>query len=686
MPIVKMPDGALVNMPDNPSPELLEAVRAKVSALSSQPSSEVPANPAPTMMDKLKKTGKEALRVADYSIRSGVFGLPQLGRDLGNYLSTSEYTPDILKQSVPGVSALNKSLDYIMKPERPETEVGKKIGDVGASVVGAITGPGNLAHNAKVGLGAGLGAETAVQALGDNPVSRIIGALLGGGVTGLATAERNNRPALAREVLADVEPDDLANAMATQAKFKAEGLPMNLSQAMDKPSNIDTYVNTLANLEQGKNTVKTLRAQPGIVQKAMEQQLINLPGTQRAPHIMANNAQDAATAVFKNLNEEKKNIWQGIFAKVNPSAMQEIPEDVMMKAVQTLRTEAKRYSPKDGKFKLLQELQDRLFDGEKFITNPEQLYQTLRDFKSTLKRENLASRNLSTESGKYVASLIGDMRKGLDPVMKAYNQADAASSSFSQTVIDPMKKSVIGRIAGKKGALQDTEASLTPMEQLFKNGTTPGSPSEILKVESEFRKVGQQSAYQDAVKTYLAKNVSKALESTDDRITPNLAGNLRKVFGAPQQLDQTSKGTRDMMIGLARSKGIKDEEAYAKGFQNLMTYISKVSRRPGTVSGTSTSNILDKAENSIFGRLGQFSLLTPIRQPALRWATFLKDDSLKTIDHLLNSPEGVSTLVILGKQPNMNKTAQTALASFFAANANIMANNPSGIQPSNPNE
>lgn len=679
-----MPDGTLVNMPDQLSPDQaaklrqLHADSAPVAAPEVAPSAVMSSQAEePSMMSKATDIGKEALRVADYGIRSGVFGLPQLAREASNaiagHLNKSSLVPEVMKKPIPGMKEINQGLDYIMKPNKPQTAAGKKVGDVLASTVGAMTGPGSMLKNATIGTGAGLGAEAAVAGFGDNPVSRIVGALLGGGATGLIAAEKTNRNALAREVLDDVEPEDLLKAQQTQKEFAAKGLPMNLSQAMDKPSNIDTYVNTLANLPQGKETVKTLRAQPGLIAQQLEDQLLNLPGTQRAPHVMANNAQDAATQVFKNLNAERSDIWQKVFDKNVIKDFDEIPESVMLNATQTIRSLAKEYPSNTSEFKLLTELQGRLFDGENFITDPAMLYKGLKSFKDDLKLENLANKGVSTTAAKYTRKVIANMMQGLDPVMKPYNRADEAYSEFTKSVIDPMKKGVIGRIAQKKGALADTEASLAPLTSVLRKGTVPGAPSEILKVEKEFRLANKAEVFQDAVKTQMAEDISKALKSTDDRINPDLASAVREAFGAPQQLDAVSKGTQDKLVGLARSKGIKDEQAYAKGFTNLMQYISKAARRPGSVSGTSAAGISEKAEAGITRSLGQVSILTPIRQPALKWAAYLKDDSLKTMDHLLNSPEGVSTLIILGKQPKMNHTAQTALSTFFAANANVMA-------------
>ena len=87
------------------------------------------------------------------------------------------------------------------------------------------------------------------------------------------------------------------------------------------------------------------------------------------------------------------------------------------------------------------------------------------------------------------------------------------------------------------------------------------------------------------------------------------------------------------------------------------------------------------ASEGVFKRLGQVSVMTPIRQPALKWASFLEADALSTMDKLLTTPEGVATLVKLGKQPPYSHAAVSTMATFLGTNAATQGGetNPPGI-------
>ena len=248
--------------------------------------------------------------------------------------------------------------------------------------------------------------------------------------------------------------------------------------------------------------------------------------------------------------------------------------------------------------------------------------------------------------------------------------ADEVYAGYKQGVIDPMKKSVIGRFATKQGALPDREAALTQLNRLFKEGTTPGTPSDILKVADEFNKLGRGQDFVDAVKSHFAEQISQAGRRETNRINEDLPKNLTKLFGSPSDSNPITQGTKEQLIGVARVMNIPDEQHYAEGFRRLMDIVSRTANRPASVSGTSSQAINELAESGKLRRFGQFSIMTPLRQPILAWYTMLRSDALKTIDRLITDPDQVADLVLLGKQPEMNPTAQKAITAILTAGIN----------------
>jgi hypothetical protein len=86
-----------------------------------------------------------------------------------------------------------------------------------------------------------------------------------------------------------------------------------------------------------------------------------------------------------------------------------------------------------------------------------------------------------------------------------------------------------------------------------------------------------------------------------------------------------------------------------------------------------------EAESSLLGSVGQVSVVTPFRQPILKYVDWLRSDAYTAMDKLLTSPEGVDMLLKLSKQPPMSPGAQKAIAAFIGTETAV--ENSPGINP-----
>jgi hypothetical protein len=684
MPIVKMPDGQLVDMPDNPSPELLQRFRDHYATMN-QPKVEQPAIEATQPVtnqnsDRLiaahNRAFPEMVNAADTGLRKGILGLANLGWQTGKKLGENlkPYLPQVPEG--PFKDAVVKARDTVhnyLNPEDPKTNTGKVMANLIASTSGGMIAPGNMGNNAAMGLSGGIGAETAAHIFGDNPVTRVLGSIAGSGIHGLATKEYLNRPTLAREMLSDVNNDDLATAIKNQKADFDRGIPTTLSQAMPTASNIDTYTDALANSSQGVNVAKILRDQPYRVSRAVEDELATLPGQQVGAHTMANRVQEAATDVIKNANNKASQTWVDTFNEAAKTAGKEVPTDTIKSVVKDILDKRSNYAQKDSEYKVLTQLANRFAEHNpttkkpEFITDAAKLHRTLKDFKSTLTQENLANKGLSTSVDKFIGGVVNEVKAKLGESLEPYAKANTAYAKAKESV-NELKASEIGRLAGRRGAIPGVEASMAPIHNLFKAGTTPGAPSEILHAADKFIEVSRGKDFVDAAKSYLADNISKAGASNNSRINDNIAENLTKVFGVPERLDARSQGTKDILEGMFKANGETQYKQAAEGFRRLMTTVARAARRPDTVAGTNKASIENLAEKSIGKNIGQVSIITPLRQPMLAYARYLKSDALTAMDKMLTDPDQVANLILLGKQPTMNQNAQKAMMAVISAN------------------
>lgn len=662
MPVVKMPDGTLVDMPDNPTPEQRAALQAILSK----------AQQAPVAATKEEPSDLgETARVIGKSIYGGLTSVPRLVMQAGDWLEERMPTPEWTKVPIPAYKEISAADQAIREAVEPKTKAGKVIGNIGEATVGAVASPGGLVapvRSALIGASSGAGSEAAAATLGDNAVTRVAGGLAGGLTGGLLIAAKTNRKTLAREALADARPEDIAVAIERMKAARAAGIPINLSQAMPRASNIDAYVDALANSRHGRNVTEQLRRQPQQIAFGIEEQMANLPGQIRMPQVLANNAQEAATAAIDAVKRARTNAWQKAYDDgLLQSGQLTVPETAVAAAYQKL-TDLANSVPNTSKSKMLMDLRERLVTPEGFITEPLQLNEILKDAAGRLKPVNLATSGLDAGAAKWVGKQISELRDDFGNAFEPIRKANAAYQAATPAV-DAMKKSVVGRIAGRSGALDAVESPQTKLFSVFEKGTTPGATSsEILTLEKAFRQAGQPEVYQDAAKSWLAGKVSTALKSTDNRMPDNIGERLRVAFGDPRQLDQTSKGFEDVLAGLARSQGVP-EAPYVKGFKRFMEIVSDAARRPGSVRGVTPDEVKEMASEGMTKHVGQVSVITPIRQPALRWAMFLEADALSAMDKLLTTPEGVATLVKLGKQPPRSHAAVSTMATFLGTNA-----------------
>lgn len=682
MPVVKMPDGALVDMPDNPTPEQRAALQA---ILSKAPQASVAA-------PKKEPSGLgEAARVVGKSIYGGLTSLPRFVTQAGDWLEEKMPTPDWTKIPIPGYEQIAGVDKAIRKAVEPKTKAGKVIGNIGEAAVGAVASPGGLAapiRSALLGASAGVGSEAAAAAFGDNAVTRVLGGVAGGLTGGLATVAKTNRGTLAREALADARPEDIAVAVERMKAARDAGIPINLSQAMPRASNIDAYVDALANSKHGRNVTEQLRKQPQQVAFGVEEQMANLPGQIRMPQVLANNAQEAAEASIRQGIDQATKAWQ----KFAPHGAA-IPEGIVANFDKQLKAMAAKY-PNTAQADLINDVRSALKTGQQttggsplldaagnlinpptkgpaYLTDALQVKGAIDDVLQNFGARKLNTPGLQGKELRRAQEVRGMFRDMIDLEVPQLAQANKAYEAVMSGVVDPLKKSVVGRVAGRAGANAAQEAPQARLFSVFEKGTVPGATSsEILTLEKAFRQAGQPEVFQDAAKSWLAGKVSTALKSTDNRMPENIGERLRVAFGDPRQLDQTSKGFEDVLAGLARSQGVPEAQ-YVKGFKNFMEIVSDAARRPGSVRGVTPGEVKEMASEGVFKRLGQVSVMTPIRQPALKWASFLEADALSTMDKLLTTPEGVATLVKLGKQPPKSHAAVTIMATFLGTNAAV---------------
>lgn len=602
------------------------------------------------MLDEAKQIGKDLVRGP---LKAGAAGVEAL-MDLALPKAGSG------ESQAPLSEAVERALPTPKNDPRSRQIV--RTGVEGAT--GALLGPGGVSapiRTALTGAAAGLGSEVGGELTGNSMAGSLAGGLAGGGLAGLAMAPKTTRGALAGQALEGVKDADLAMAQRIMEEARSQGISLNLSQAMPSPSNIDQLVGILANSPNGKEIVRQLRQQPEAVNMAMGGGMSGLPGKVVDPQVAANRMQDATTDIIKDVKSARTALVSPLYNNAG---------DLGIPTTRSLSTQIDQFNRQAGispkvvaKAQALQrELLESSANG-KPRTDAADIKAAIDSFQGGIK--DTMSPLSPQEQGqmKYLVKQLYGNLQSRSPVLKA---ADKIYSGVSESVVDPLKKSVVGRLATPTGALPDREAARGKVFGILDAGTIPGSKtSEILTLEKSLRGGKQQETFLDTAKTWMAKKVAEASTQQGGRQSEQTAGNIERAFLGDETKQQ---GFKDVMVGMARAQGLPDD-ALLGGMQNLLRFVSAAARRPGKVMGTTESALEDASRGKLTRAAGNFSMIQPFRAVGQRLDDALNADAYRFMDRLLTTPEGVATLREMGKTSVMSKKMTDALSTFLATQA-----------------
>ena len=654
---------------------------------------------------------KEIGRVADKSIRGGLLAVPELmamlakgARKGGEWAagklgarSEDMATPSKLESFPDAVKVMTGGEVAV-----PQTTVGKHLGSIGQTATAMLAGPGgltNIPKNLAIGAASGEGSELAAM-LGDNALTRFAGGLLGGGATAAyQTYKTNNIDKVARAMFDGVSKSDITEALAVQAKADKAGLPLNLGQALGRETGVDAVIDSLASSPEGKNTVNLLRAQPLHIKLGTQTAVQGLPGSARATRDIANRSQEAASSLIKDGLKKAGEVWTAM-APVGAT----IPENGMKTFDSFLTALAAKY-PNTARAEMVNDVKaairnqtpaakpSGLLDaaGKPIpapVKNPylEDALQVKGAIDDVL--QNFGARKLNTPgtAGKELqtAQVIREAFSKEGGVLETFApglvQANRAYEAVMSGTVNPLKKSVIGDLAGRTGSSIDANAPQGKLLKILDNGTQPGvTRSEILTTARNLNKQ-DPSVFLDAGKTWITSKLDKALNSPGARDSTGMAASVLKAFGTPQKTSAQTQGLADILAGMAEAQNLPPETLQA--LPKFLQYVGMAVERPSTTGGMTATNIGGMEGASAVGRLGHVSTITMLRQPILSYTDMLGRNTRKEIDRLLSSPEGIKMLYTLGQTSPWSAAGQAAMKTFFASTVAAQGTpKPTGIIP-----
>jgi len=588
----------------------------------------------------------------------------------------------------PQSAATGAALDELL-PTKPAVTPGRRYARAGLEGAGSgfsLPGP-SAALTAAAGAGGGLGGEAMADAAGEGPAQRLVGGLLGGGAVGLARGVKPNRADLARETMEGSDPANVAIAIQRMKEARDQGLPINASQGMLRPSNIDDMIEFLANSRQGDQTINNLRTQPGVLALKAQGTRASLPGQITSPQDTANRVQEAATGALKASTQKAG----AAYAAKLPPGTQVPPAQIEAfskalddyaaahpnTAAATMAAEVKRRLTLGGEEaaapaplgagKVASRLQVKPQPkAPQYLTEASQLKSAVED---AIQNHGANAQNTSAVSkdlNRYAQTIRTMFDRTVAPVGSPMREARAASRQIYVDEVNPLRKSVVGRLAGVRGADEVKEAPQAQLKAVLERGTPDGGLSEIKQLEKTLRKQ-DPTAFPDLVKTFVADKIESVLPVEGARVAPNLAEKLRKTLAGTKA---ASRGLDDMMAGVARSKGL-DEDTMVKGFRNFVDLLVLAERVPNRISGLPSRDLADIAGKSATASAAEMRFMGSGLGHKIR--SVFSADAYKFMDKMLNSPEGLEALQKLAKTGPKHPGSLVVLEGLLGASGGISA-------------
>jgi hypothetical protein len=426
MPIVKMPDGTLVEMPETLSPEQVTQLKQVQSRQGAEHGNR------PPLLDVLGFAGESAKALGRGAVETGISALQNLP-----FMQMSGL-------GKPGGEIATQALDQTL-PAQPGLWYRGMEGAGGGLISGGAGGLRNLGISALSGAGGGVASAATSEALKEqNPILRKVASLLAGAGAGagigfgLGPKQTSGQAALREASQGADFPQAGRNIQTMQQGGMQTG---TLAEAFPDQNQLLALALEARN-NTGGELLKTRTA--GRVQDLQNagEEFLNRVGPPVNPNAVANEVADAANANLGNLRELRTSAVTNRLANkaVPPQAVSQIYAGL-------LRTARRTQSPEvaDAYRQVAQQLVRP--NGTDFVTDLQQLSFQLKRLK-----ENPPTLTASTGrsiNANDLKTAIQDAEQHLGRISKDFREAMEDYGSFSRQVVTPAQEGTMGKLADR---------------------------------------------------------------------------------------------------------------------------------------------------------------------------------------------------------------------------------------------
>jgi len=674
MPIVTMPDGKVVDLPDQLPPEDL-ALLDKIHGSSN-----------------LEEMGK----VADQTLRGGVLALPNLIKSgvglVGKGEQAVESSGDVGKRVIEATnvtpvgrmmqlvrmaqSSPEESLyDKLSTPSKPTTEAGKAAGNIGEAVVGTFASPGGFAKpgmSLLQGAASGAGGELGARLLGgDSAIGRIVGALLGGSAPAAARTIVPNADTLMKQAISKVPEADWRQAKSMEKTLKDSGISHLSSQLLGNRSTLDDLVSSAsAHPAVRPQILSAIEKAPQEAQTAF-----NIWKDQHLPVGV-----DETKSILNDVQQAAQNRLSSIKGKANAAYTAALPPGTsestyasdkvktIAAALEEAALDPNTLGPHTTGGKLLSSLSGdlkSLASQKSGILGPDGLpipkdvpkgyiNSSVKELGDRAFKEGYSG--LATAKGK------GILAEG-SPEFQA---AREAKSKVMTEELNPAQKGLTGELAGMGGGVRPDKATakMTALSLVF--------PQDVAQ-PAAIRELGKQIGGEgvgELLREHLSRSMQKAVTLTAE------SNKAQQPFSFLKTVAGTDAQRKNLDAALITTSEAMGANPFAarNGFYKLMKAFDTF-KDLKIASGVDKAALGQQASSNTLGKL--IAPQTGVR----RWQDFLTSEkTFKRIAEVVTSKDGLAQLEALAKTQDPSIIGRYAASLVSAANS-LEATDPAQPAP-----
>ena len=698
MPLIPMPDGSQLNLPDNPSPQQLDELEKLQRG--------------PSTWDTVKLTGKDLVR-----------GALKTGAALLEGAAGQQTTAFVAKQL--GLPA------YMQDPAPISSDIGNLIPGGGDKTFrqaafegiggGAISGPRQIINYA-AGLVGGLGGE-AGERLGGTPgaiVGGVLGGVAGGAAAGMAARVRPQTGQVAREMLEGLTEQQLNQAQVFKNELAKRGQNIDLAQALKATSgyagNVESIRNFLANRSQGNKVQATLREQPAMLGVEADTTVEGMRGRNLGQDQNADYVQQTASKVYDDAKKARSAEVRGLYEKagtLDPKQRDKLIQLVRDDIAQPGMTEIVKARGEDFIRKMMGSgdgLEAKIAEARKLVdtavTSPERIAARVQLAKLNAELDGrtakpTAALDVDTAIGEFakkyeagnplkvadpkatgqVKGLAGKLNKEFQDMSPEVKAAEQRYAYLTARDVAPLKKGPIGTLNQPSGFNPETAAQVSKFQGLMDTGTETMTDVKVSRIGTAANELAKAdpNAFEGAFKGWFAKKIDEAkTPGVGDSPLPTV--DAAKIWDSVFGNSQRWQGVQDATAAMAKIRGDRPEEVI-RGLNNLRQLTAAVKSRPDQIGGISPTDLATMGGNSSLADAARVFSYLPAGKFAQRVEQATLNKTLSQLDTILTSPDGVKMLIKLGKVPIMSRKAQVILGTWGG-----MTGNSDGLTENNPAE